>query len=71
MRTRLLCSSCEGLFDRHGEAEVLRHIAAKSHKRFPLHEKLKLALPREEWPDLSRFSGPAKSFHHANSARGG
>lgn len=57
IRVPLLCEWCEGLFDRNGEQEVLRHIAAKSFKRFPLLEKLKLALPREEWPDLSRFSG--------------
>jgi hypothetical protein len=57
IRVPLLCESCEGLFDRNGEQEVLRHIAAKSFKRFPLAEKLKLALPREEYPDLSRFCG--------------
>jgi hypothetical protein len=57
MRVPLLCDECEGLFDSMGESEVLRHIAAKSSKYFPLHEKLRLALPREEWPDVARFSG--------------
>ncbi len=53
----LLCWSCEQRFARSGESEVLRHIAAKSRKRFPLHEKLRLAYPREDHPDLKRFVG--------------
>ena len=57
MRAPLLCGGCEGLFDRNGESEALKHIAAKSFKRFPLHEKLRLALPREKWADISMFSG--------------
>jgi hypothetical protein len=46
MRARVLCLSCERRFNREGESEVLRDIAPKSLKRFPLHEKLRLALPR-------------------------
>jgi hypothetical protein len=57
MKAPLLCRDCEGMFDRNGESEVLRHIAPKSVKRFPLHEKLRLALPREDHPELSRFAG--------------
>ena len=57
MRTPLLCDKCEMLFNQNGESEVLRHIAAKSFKRFPLHERLRLALAREERYDISRFSG--------------
>jgi hypothetical protein len=57
IKVPLLCNECEGLFDRNGESEVLRHIAPKSFKYFPLHEKLRLALPREECADISRFSG--------------
>ena len=58
MKVSLLCSDCEIRFDRNGESEVLRHIAPKSVKRFPLHEKLRLALPREMEDDsLSRFAG--------------
>jgi len=57
MKAYLLCEECEGRFDRDGESEVLRHVAAKSTKSFPLHEKLRLALPREQHPDISRFAG--------------
>jgi hypothetical protein len=53
----LLCDDCEHLLDENGEAEVLLHIASKALKNFPLHEKLRLALPREDHPDLQRFSG--------------
>jgi len=58
MKALLLCSNCERRFDQNGESEVLRHIAPKSVKRFPLHEKLRLALPREVEDDsISRFAG--------------
>src|SRR5207244_3524707 len=58
MKAPLLCSDCEKRFDQNGESEVLRHIAPKSVKRFPLHEKLRLALPREVEDDsVSRFAG--------------
>ena len=33
------------------------HIAPKVVTSFPLHEKLRLAVPREDYPDLKRFSG--------------
>ena len=57
MTVPLLCDGCEMLFNKNGESEVLLHLATKSFKRFPLHEKLRLALPREEGYDISRFSG--------------
>ena len=57
MKAPLLCMDCERLFDQNGESEVLRYIAPKSIKRFPLHEKLRLALPRETDGSLSRFAG--------------
>jgi hypothetical protein len=57
MKAPLLCSDCEKRFDRNGESEVLRHVAPKSSKRFPLHEQLRLALPREADSSISRFAG--------------
>lgn len=58
LKSPLLCDECEQRFDREGEKEVLRHIAPKlAKKSFPLHEKLRLAFPREEYPDLRRFAG--------------
>jgi hypothetical protein len=53
----LLCNACERLLDEGGESSVLSHIAAKVTDEFPLHRKLSLALPRESYPDISRFSG--------------
>ena len=57
VRELLLCSSCEQVLSDGGESYVLNHIAAKVTNRFPLHMKLRLAVPRESYPDLSRFSG--------------
>lgn len=53
----LLCSSCERLLDEGGESYVLSHIAPKVKGDSPLHRALSLALPRESYPDISRFSG--------------
>jgi hypothetical protein len=53
----LLCSACESLLDQGGESYVLSRIAAKVTNEFPLHRMLSLALPRESYPDISRFSG--------------
>jgi hypothetical protein len=58
IKAYLLCEECEQRLDRNGESEVLCYVAAKSVKSFPLHDKLRLALPREEHPDLLRFAGP-------------
>ena len=53
----LLCRECEQRFSRNGESEVLRHVAAKSRKRFPLRDKMSIAHAREEYPDIQRFAG--------------
>lgn len=53
----LLCSRCERLLDEGGESYVLSHVAAKVKGDSPLHRVLSLALPRESYPDVSRFSG--------------
>jgi hypothetical protein len=53
----LLCRGCEQLFAGNGESEVLGAIAGKSMKRFPLHEKLRVGLPRESDPSVARFAG--------------
>jgi hypothetical protein len=57
MKAPLLCLDCEKRFDQNGESELLRHIAPKSVKRFSLHEKLRLALPREANASMLRFAG--------------
>ena len=56
IKTPLLCFDCEQRFDQNGESEVLRCVNPKG-KRFPLGEMLKVALPREYDPQLSRYSG--------------
>ncbi|MGA8510014.1 MAG: hypothetical protein WB762_30760 [Candidatus Sulfotelmatobacter sp.] len=56
IKNPLLCFDCEQRFDQNGESEVLRWINPKG-KRFPLSEMLKLALPRDYDPTLSRYSG--------------
>lgn len=53
----LLCSMCEQVLGDGGESYVLSQIAAKVTNDFPLHRTLSLALPRESYPDVSRFSG--------------
>jgi hypothetical protein len=54
----LLCRECEQLFNRNGESEVLLRIAPKlAKKSFPLHERMRLALPREDHPEIKRFAG--------------
>ena len=53
----LLCTTCESVLDQGGESYVLPLIAAKVTKEFPLHRRLSLALPRESYPDVCRFSG--------------
>ncbi len=57
MTARELCTDCERRLDQNGESEVLRHVAPKSTKRFPLHERLRLALPRDDFGGLARFAG--------------
>src|SRR5581483_1464834 len=54
-KEHLLCRDCETKFTRNGESEVLKWLAPKA-KNFPLAERLKLALPRQQFPDVSRFA---------------
>ncbi len=56
IKNPLLCFDCEQRFDQNGESDVLRWINPKG-KRFPLSEMLKVALPRDYDPTLSRYSG--------------
>jgi hypothetical protein len=58
MKQRLLCRECEQRFDRGGESHVLKAIAPKSRKRFPLHDRMKVAYARDSDPSVSRFFGP-------------
>jgi hypothetical protein len=46
----LLCFDCEQRFDRLGETEVLKWLAPKSRKAFPLHDRLRVAYPCEKSP---------------------
>ncbi len=55
LKEYLLCCDCEAKLAENGESEVLRWLAPKA-KRFTLGERLKLALPRKEFPDASRFA---------------
>src|ERR1035438_4973593 len=55
LKQHLLCRDCETRFTKKGESEVLKWLAPKA-KRFSLAERLKIALPREEYPDVARFA---------------
>jgi hypothetical protein len=58
MKAYLLCGQCEARFNQNGENEVLRWLAPKSSKTFPLLDRLKVALPRHSGPSFVGFSGP-------------
>ena len=58
MKQPLLCNDCEQRFDRLGESHVLQAIAPKRRKSFPLHDRMRVAYPRDSDPSLSRFFGP-------------
>ena len=45
MKAHLLCSDCEQRFNQLGESEVLRWLAPKARKQFPLHDRLRVSLP--------------------------
>lgn len=55
VKNYLLCHECETRFSQNGESEVLKWLAPKA-KRFPLSERLKVALPREQHPDVTRYA---------------
>jgi hypothetical protein len=59
IKDHLLCFDCEQRFDGLGEKEVLRWLAPKSTKDFPLHDRLRVACPCEtsppNYPPLSVF----------------
>jgi hypothetical protein len=57
MATPALCNDCEQLLDRQGESEVLRAIAPKATKSYPLHDRLRLAVPRDDFGGAARFAG--------------
>jgi hypothetical protein len=54
----LLCHECEQRFNRNGESHVLDVIAPKSYKRFPLHDRMRVAYARDSDRSVSRFYGP-------------
>ena len=58
MKQPLLCSECEQRFNQKGEDHVLKAIAPKSKKHFPLHARMRVAFARESDPSVSRFHGP-------------
>src|SRR5579864_4139047 len=49
---------CEKRFDQLGESEVLRWLAPKARKQFPLHDRLRVAMPCAEIPLYSVYKGP-------------
>ena len=55
LKDYLLCRDCETRFEQNGESEALKWLAPKA-KRFPLGERLKDALPRETFPEMSRYA---------------
>jgi hypothetical protein len=55
IKEHLLCRECEAKFEKNGESEVLKWLAPKA-KTFPLHERLRVALPRENHTELSRYT---------------
>jgi hypothetical protein len=57
LKAHLLCLACEQRFDRLGESEVLRWLAPKARKKFPLHDRLRVALPCGEIPPYSIYKG--------------
>jgi hypothetical protein len=58
MKQHLLCRDCEQRFDRNGESHVLGAIAPKNSRAFPLHDRMKIAYPRDSDSSSSRFFGP-------------
>jgi len=56
-KVHLLCAECEERFNKNGESEVLRLIAPKATKEFPILELLKKSSPRDHDSIHSRFSG--------------
>src|SRR5260221_16705 len=49
MTAYALCGECEMRFDQGGESEVLDAIAPKAIKKYPLNERLRLAVPRDDF----------------------
>jgi hypothetical protein len=56
----LLCAECEQRFSRNGEAYVLPRL--QNRDRFPLLDRLNLALPAYDSPRLQAFRGDAVGF---------
>lgn len=57
LKAHLLCSDCEQRFNKLGEWEVLRWLAPKARNKFPLHERLRVALPCGNTPRLAVYEG--------------
>jgi hypothetical protein len=57
MKAHLLCFDCEQRLNRLGESEVLRWLAPKARKKFPLHDRLRVALPCAEAGPYSIYKG--------------
>jgi hypothetical protein len=57
LKAYLLCFDCEQRFNNFGECEVLRWLAPRAHKSFPLYERLRVGSPLQEFPRFSIFQG--------------
>lgn len=57
IKAHLLCFDCEQRFDQFGESEVLRWLAPKAARQFPLHERLRVAVPCGQTRQMSVHEG--------------
>ncbi len=56
LKEHLLCEECELRFSENGESEAVKWLAPKW-KRFPIHERLRVAWSRQRDQSVERFSG--------------
>ncbi len=57
IKAHLLCFDCEQRFDRRGESEVLKWLAPKAPNKFPLSDRLRVALHVAQVPSYLVFRG--------------
>ena len=54
--SHLLCGECEERFNRNGERYAMTQVD-NGQGRFPLFDRLNVAMPREATPEISLYSG--------------
>ena len=55
LKAHLLCGECEDRFNRNGEGYALTQVHAAN--RFPLLDRLNVAMPLQAIPELALYSG--------------